>query len=389
MTVFESINNLTISSTHESIRVALRLVWSLRDAGLKIGVDRSRAFIDAVARSGDLYWAGRLTLVGSRDDLRIYDQVFRRLVEFHESEVRHPSEESAKTVKTVLEAYETDTEMAETEPSVASRIERLRARPFDQLTSMELNELARALRFVRLNPMTRLTRSRSASTDGSLDLRRMVRDMHRHGGEVMPPRWRAPLKRPQQLTFLLDVSGSMSTTSRGLLLATALFVRSDNRHFAFTVGTRLTSVTRSLREGGLTDALDVVADESIDRDGGTRLGACFRELLREHRHSRTVRGTILVIYSDGLERGDPDLLGEQMKRLSLLARKVIWMNPLSADSGYEPLARGMRIAMPHIDTFAAGQDLDTFQHVVESAVIETSTVAKGSHSFRSEAIRPT
>jgi hypothetical protein len=163
--------------------------------------------------------------------------------------------------------------------------------------------------------------------------------------------------------LLLDVSGSMADYSRALLMFTHAVLRTDRRFEAFCFGTRLTRVTRALGAAALDEALDRAAEEVVDWNGGTRIGESLKRLLDEYGHRGLARGAVVVICSDGLDVGDPELLGEQMARLSRLAHRVVWLNPLQEDPAYEPLARGMRAALPYVNVFASGHNLASLEEV--------------------------
>jgi uncharacterized protein with von Willebrand factor type A (vWA) domain len=161
--------------------------------------------------------------------------------------------------------------------------------------------------------------------------------------------------------LVLDVSGSMSDYSRALLVFAHAALRSNRRWEAFCFGTRLTRLTRALGTSRTDDALARAAEVVVDWDGGTRIGDSLKTLLDGHGESGLVRGAVVVVCSDGLDVGDPELLRTQMERLSRLAHAVVWLNPLSDDPAYEPLARGMRAALPHVDVFASGHNLASLE----------------------------
>jgi uncharacterized protein with von Willebrand factor type A (vWA) domain len=154
--------------------------------------------------------------------------------------------------------------------------------------------------------------------------------------------------------FILDVSGSMASYSRGLLVFAHAALRTGGNWESFCFGTRLTRVTRALSRSDPDVALARAADEVQDWDGGTRIGDSLKQFLDRYGHGGMARGAIVVICSDGLDIGDPELLAEQMRRLTRLAHRLIWLNPLSEQAGYQPIARGMSAALPFVDTFASG-----------------------------------
>ncbi len=209
----------------------------------------------------------------------------------------------------------------------------------------------------------RRTRRREPAGAGLPDLRRTLRRSFRTGGEPLERAYRARRARRRRLVLLLDVSGSMAEHSRALLVFAHAALRADRRWEAFCFGTRLTRITRALATSDLDMALRQAANEVVDWDGGTRIGESLADFLNRFGHGGLARGAVVVICSDGLDVGDPALLAEQMARLSRLAHRVVWLNPLKEDPAYEPLARGMKAALPYVDVFASGHDLASLEEV--------------------------
>jgi uncharacterized protein len=294
----------------------VRFGRALRDEGLPVGTDRIVSFCAAAALA-DVYWAGRATLVSRAGDIEVYDRVFG---EFFRGERRHA---------------------IRVEGSLA--VELALASPREVLGEETVDPEPAA---IELTPPPRRTRRTAPARRGSPDLRRTIRSSMRTGGEPVERAWRARRERPRRLVLLLDVSGSMADHSRDLLSLARGALRADRRFEAFAFGTRLTRLTRDLRRG---------AAEIPDLHGGTRIGEALERFLRDH--GDLTRGAVVVICSDGLDVGDPELVGRQMARLHRLAHRVVWLNPLKADPRYEPLARGMQAALPHVDVFAAGHEL--------------------------------
>ncbi|MGD9573276.1 MAG: VWA domain-containing protein, partial [Thermoleophilia bacterium] len=239
----------------------------------------------------------------------------------------------------------------------------LRSKDFATCTAEEIALLARLMTRLRVRPPMRRTRRRAPARSGDPDLRRTLRQAMRTGGEPIDRRWRRRRTRRRRLVLVLDVSGSMSTYSRALAMFTHAALRSGPDWEAFAFGTRLTRVTRALAEADPDAAFAAAAAEVADWDGGTRIGESLRTLLDEH--ARSVRGAVCVILSDGLDVGDPALLAEQMERLSRLAHRVVWLNPLKGAEGYAPLARGMAAALPHVDEFRAGHNLRALEEMAD------------------------
>jgi uncharacterized protein len=186
----------------------------------------------------------------------------------------------------------------------------------------------------------------------------------RHGGEPLERRMRAPVEQPRRLVLLVDVSGSMAPYARMLLQYAQAAVSARRRVEAFAFGTRLTRVTLELRGRDPDAALERAARAVADWSGGTRIGAAVAELNREHGR-RLGRGAVVVVLSDGWDRGEPELLAAEMERLRRCAHRVIWLNPLKAHEGYEPLTRGMSAALPHADHFLAGNSLASLEELAD------------------------
>jgi uncharacterized protein with von Willebrand factor type A (vWA) domain len=317
------------------------LARALRDEGLAVGPGRIVDFCRAAAAlpAGDLYWAGRLTLVSRPEEIPVYDRVFHGLVE-----EQHPAEL---------------VQVVEEEVALASPQEVLRTKRFDELTDEELVQLAELMKRLRLTVPSRRTRRREPARAGAPDLRRTLRRSFRTGGEPVDRAWRMRRRRRRRLVLLLDVSGSMADYSRALVLFARAALQAESGWEAFCFGTRLTRVTRALSAPDAQDALRRAAEEVVDWNGGTRIGDAVRALTR----TNVVRGAVVVICSDGLDVGEPELLRTEMARLARLAHRVVWLNPLKADPAYEPLARGMRAALPHVDVFLSGHNLSSLEAV--------------------------
>jgi uncharacterized protein with von Willebrand factor type A (vWA) domain len=183
-----------------------------------------------------------------------------------------------------------------------------------------------------------------------------VRASLRHGGEPLDRRWREPLQRQRPLVLAVDVSGSMAPYARMLLQYLQAAVAARRRVEAFAFGTRLTRITRELRGRDPDLALARATEAVVDLGGGTRIGDSLGALTREHGR-RLGRGAVVVVLSDGWDRGEPEVLAAEMARLSRTAHRLVWLNPLAADPTYEPLTRGMQAALPHTDHLLPGNSI--------------------------------
>lgn len=288
----------------------------------------------------DLYWAGRLTLCSSENDIAVYDRVFRAELDTEQPRTR--------VVHFVEERV-----------ALASDRELLRNKSFGEMTDEELAEVAALMQRLRLFPPWRRTRRREPARGGAPDLRRTLRRSFRTGGEPAERAWRRRRRKPRRLVLLLDVSGSMADYSRALLLFAHAAIRADAHWEAFCFGTRLTRVTKALARMDADDALTSAAAEVFDWNGGTRIGDAVNGLIA----TQLARGAVVVICSDGLDVGDPELLAGAMARLGRLAHRVVWLNPLKEDPGYAPLARGMQAALPHVDAFLGAHNLASLEAI--------------------------
>jgi uncharacterized protein with von Willebrand factor type A (vWA) domain len=246
--------------------------------------------------------------------------------------------------------------------TAASATEVLRRRDLAELTTAEREHLRAVLADLRPQPPARMSLRHRAARGGQVDPRRTLRATIRAHGELARPLRRRRATRPRKIVLLLDVSGSMSPYADAYLRMAHAVVRSAPHAVeAFTVGTRLTRVTLPLRHRDPERALAGASTEVPDWAGGTRLGETLRAFLDRWGQRGAARGAVVVICSDGWERGDAALLGEQLARLRRLAHKVFWLNPHAGREGYAPVQSGIAAALPHVDRMLAGHNLATIQ----------------------------
>ncbi len=354
------------------------LAASLRAGGTRLGVGellaghRALAAVDPSSRS-DAYHALRAALCSRRDDLAVFDAAFEACFGPSGGErSAQPAAELPDEARLVLPRvsipdpahWRGEPVGLEAVPAAASAEELLRDKDFAEFTEAERalarGELARLAARGPRRPSRRLraVRHRGGHASGSVrpDLRRTVRASLRYGGEPFERHWRAATERPRPLVLVCDVSGSMAPYTRMLLAYLHANVTARRRVEAFVFGTSLTRVTRELSERDPDRALARAISVAGDWSGGTRIGECLAELNRAHGR-RVGRGAVAVVLSDGWDRGDPEDLAAEAARLARCARTLIWLNPLKASPGYEPLTRGMVAALPHVDHFLAGNSL--------------------------------
>jgi uncharacterized protein len=337
----------------------------LRGSGVAASSDRVQAMVIAVADLGplsmaDVYWAGRVTLCSRPEDLPRYDRAFALWFGGERLPSRRPvdvgeTDDKATGPTGAVQTRQTPDDRSSS--ASASDIEVLRTKDIALMDDAERAQLRVMLAMLSLPPPPRSSRRRRHATAGQVDSRRTVRAMLRRGGELGRIHYQHAGTRPRRIVLLLDVSGSMSAYSDVLLRYAYVCVRCRPRTEAFTLGTRLTRITRQLAAPEPDAAMAAVASAIADWSGGTRLGAGIKEFLDRHGQGGMARGAIVVVASDGWERGDAALLGTQMRRLHRLAYRIAWVHPHRARPGFAPLTAGIAAALPSVDDFLAGHSL--------------------------------
>jgi uncharacterized protein with von Willebrand factor type A (vWA) domain len=365
------------SRTRDAGEVAVAFGRVLRGVGLSVPISSTIAFGEALALLGlderdNVYWAGRATLVRRPEDSELYDRAFTVFWE-HASNIGTTESVDEPLQITLAIDDGSDDEAggegdANDDPVIELRFsaaEVLREKDFAEYDAIELAEAHQLMSRMRLvgSPRRSLRYAPSKSATSRPDLRRTVRAALRAEGEPIRRHYLAHSTRPRRLVLLLDVSGSMEPYARALLRFVHAAVVGRQKVEAFALGTRLTRLTRELSTRDPDEALRRSAKRMADYGGGTRLGDGLRIFNDEWGQRGMARGAIVVILSDGWDRGDPLLLGEQMERLHRVAHQVIWVNPLKVTPGYAPLARGMAAAMPHIDDFVEGHSIDAIEEL--------------------------
>lgn len=362
----------------EPDRVAVAFARVLRGAGLDVPVGSTLAFAQGLSEVGlerrdGVYWTGRATLVRRPEDAPTYDRAFTAFFEHNtDATTTVPViEEVVLGLDASEESADPSEQASESEGPVLqvrwSPAEVLRHRDFAAYTHAELVEARRIMADLRLAGAFRRSRRRRASSHerGHPDLRRTVRRSLRAGGEPIDRAFRTVTQRPRRIVLLCDVSGSMEPYARALLRFVQAAVVGHGRVEAFAVGTRLTRITRELSSRDPDAALSAAATRVLDWSGGTRLGESLRTFNDRWGVRGMARGAVVVILSDGWDRGEPELLGEQMARLHRVAHRIVWVNPLKASPEYAPLARGMAAALPYVDEFVAGHSMAALEELAE------------------------
>jgi hypothetical protein len=361
-------------------RAAVAFARVLRGAGLDVPVGATITYaraLDAVGldRRDDAYWAGRATLLRGPEDASVYDRAFRAFWDRRDTtspvDTGPPPFEIALAFDdgTGAEPPDAPTDDDADVPVVAVRwspADILRHRDFATYTNAEHAEARRLMADLRLTGALRTSRRRRPvrRARGTPDLRRTVRRSLRAGGEPASRAFRAPATKPRRVVLLCDISGSMEPYARALLRFLHVAVAGRSRVEAFALGTRLTRLTRELSSRDPDAALAAAAHRVVDWSGGTRLGEGVRAFNDRWGVRGMARGAVVVVLSDGWDRGDPEVLAEEMARLARVAHRIIWVNPLKATADYAPLARGMAAALPYVDDFVTGHSVAALEELV-------------------------
>ncbi|HEY1940730.1 MAG TPA: VWA domain-containing protein [Roseiarcus sp.] len=341
---------------------------ALADRGVAQALARRLDFLKALTLSeltsiGDLYWMARVTLVGGVDEIAIFDEVFAAW--FHSAE--EAREEAADWPEDSSSSQAPDGAPGEPPPAVeagegsgreASPDEFLlrRSLPHTEPDKLDLCRLIRQAAAAGL-PRERSRRLVRSRRRGRLDLRRVLADMRRSGGEAIMLFYRRRPPRVRRLLILVDVSGSLKSTSPDALRFAHALTKAAPRSEVFTFGTRLTRITRALRPNDVDDALRRVGDITFDLEGGTRIGPSLQAFLGDSRYEAMARGALTIVVSDGLERGEVEAMRQATERLARLAHRLVWLTPLRGDPTYRPATRGMSAILPSLDRLGDASSL--------------------------------
>lgn len=366
--------------THDADEVLLGFTRAVRAAGVGVTHDRAAGFLAAAAAVGladqrGTFVAGQATLCSSPDDLIRYAQVFEAWFDARAGLPRERPAAPSPPTYSQLDLEDSDDgeggESADVEQirATASEVEILRHRDVAAMTPAEKLRLSTMLATLRPRPPLRRTVRHEPWRRGRVDAARTLRASMRRLGEPAEIEWRHRRVRARRVVLLVDVSGSMSGYADALLRLAHVITQGHaargGRVETFTLGTRLTHVTRALRSRDAERALAAAGEVVPDWSGGTRLGETLRVFLDRWGRRGLARGAVVVVFSDGWERGDAALLGEQVRRLRAVAHRVVWVNPHRGKDGYQAVQAGIVAVLPHVDDFVAGHSLATFEELME------------------------
>ena len=351
----------------------------LHDAGLPVtparaaDVARALTLVRPVSR-GTLYWTIRSVVVTEDTQVKVFDAVFAEVFGGASDDEPEVELEDVTTVpdwqndeapgSTSGDDDETEQEIPLT---IASADEVLRNKRFDALAPDELAELYRLMTALELaTPLRRTRRYEKRRRGERIDLRRTLRGSLRTGGDPVRLRRRRRRVVPRRLVLLCDISGSMEPYARAYLQFLACAAGCGPNAEAFAFATRLTRLTRALRSRNPERAIQRAAAAAPDWSSGTRIGEALRAFNDRHGRRGMARGAVVVILSDGWERGDPALVGRELERLSRLAYRIVWVNPRMAADAFSVRAGGMVAALPHIDALVSGHSFAALREVTEA-----------------------
>jgi uncharacterized protein len=375
----------------------------LHEAGVPTTAERAARFAQALelvrpVSRRRLYWTARGVLVTDQSQVKAFDSVFAAVfgtravateLEFDEPETTAPAPErpragQGREEEGVVAAgnmapgppgdgrAEDMRELAV--PVAASDEEVLRSKHFDALAPGELSQLYRLMERLEVaTPTRRMRRAKRDRRGERMDMRRTLRVSIRTAGDPIRLARRRRRVVPRRMVLLCDISGSMEPYARAYLQFLTCAAGSGPNAEAFVFATRLTRLTRALRSRSPERAIQRAAAAAPDWSSGTRIGDALKEFNDRHGRRGMARGALVVILSDGWERGDPALVAREMARLSRLAYRIIWVNPRSAASGFSPRAGGMAAALPHCDALVSGHSLDALDEVIEAIGAEHCT----------------
>jgi len=375
--------------------MAARFGAALRLAGLPVGPGRSERFAAAVAlvrppNRRDLFNCALATLVSSKDQadilLAVFTDVFGPLDQAGlpaglpgpRTGPSGPPElqaqaEAVAAVGTRLEllglaaenedAAESDEDQQILRPYLGSNVERLAGTDFADLTDAELAQLAASMRKITLSVPNRRSRRRDTRPGGRrTDVRSTLRQARRTGGHAFRLIGEEPAVRPRRLVVLCDISGSMEPYARAMIQLLYCAAGGASAE-VFSFATRLTRLTTALARTTPAVAIARAAQTAPDWHGGTRLGEALKEFNDRYGRRGMARGAVVLIISDGWDTGDPEIVRQEMRRLSLVAFRIVWMNPRTKSASYEPLAGGMAAAWPYCDAVVSGHNLEAVSHL--------------------------
>jgi uncharacterized protein len=359
--------------------LAAALGRRLHDAGLAMTPDRAAAFARALAlvrpvSRRRLYWTARSVFLSDQAQAGVFDAVFAEV--FGDAAAREPAQREERRRRQTTGNFgapsgpgrsRVEHEELEVPIALSSDDERLAHKRFDALDEHELAQLYRLMARLELATPERRTRRHERGSRGrQIDLRRTLRASLRSGGEPLALAHRRRRTRRRRLVMLCDISGSMEPYARAYLQLLVSAAGSGPDVEAFAFATRLTRLTRALAGRHPERGIRRAAETAPDWSSGTRIGDALKAFNDRHGRRGMARGAVIVIISDGWERGDPQLVGREMERLARLAHRIVWVNPRVGARAFSVQAGGMRAALPHCDALVSGHSFAALGAVADA-----------------------
>jgi uncharacterized protein len=389
----------------------MHFVRTLRAAGLPLGPGQTLRAVEAVraieiTNRDDFYWALRSALINRHDQIELFDQAFQvfwrnpdllnRMINLMlpTLAVDLPQEEAGEPLQRRLaeamlpqnQSREREEQEIEIQADMTwSAREQLHTKDFEQMSSDELAQAKRTMSRLAL-PLAEVSTRRYAPTAriARADLRRTMQKALRGGGDTIPLQYRRRTTRPPPLVVLCDISGSMERYARMLLHFLHALTNDRDRVFTFLFGTRLTNVTRYLRDKEVDRALAKIGDVVEDWSGGTRIGASLEAFNRLWSRRVLGQGAVVLLITDGLDREAAEGVSEQMERLHKSCRRLIWLNPLLRYDAFQPKSTGARAILPHVDDFRPVHNLESLGDLAEALSASEVSLQKGMREWRNK-----
>lgn len=375
-------NDQQLSQTHgHLLQHVLAFTYLLREMGVGVSPGEALELVRAlehvpITAREDFRAAARCTLIRRREDLPLFDAAFAfywKGNSFDPAMLAMPVMKLPPKPLRLPRRQRGHDGAGDDKPEQEEQIEMLlsfsagealRAKDFGSFSWEEVQACKALLKELRWRIEPRTTRRQRPTPHGRrIDMRRLLRRNLRYGGEPLELAWRDRRTRQRPLVVLCDISGSMDRYSRILLQFVHTISNGLRDVEAFVFGTRLTRVTRLLRERDIDEAVSAVSKQVLDWSGGTRIGETLKSFNYTWGRRVLGRGAVVLLISDGWDRGNSDLLGREMQRLQRSCHRLIWLNPLLGSPGYQPLTKGMQAALPFVDDFLPVHNLISLEQL--------------------------
>ena len=358
----------------ESIRSIVGFCQFVRTAGFNVGIQETidaleTSKFDIIADKKYYQYGLRAIMCTNREEYNLFDEIFEAywfrntITNFKQNTNIFTQDEIEKVTNSSIFGSDSQNDELDEEgnaTSGASALERLKVVDFSDISQEDLPQLEQLAAQLWKAMSLRLNRKlKFTNRKEKIDLRRTIRRSIGQGGDPVKLKFKGKKKIKLGLIIFLDISGSMDQYSLFFLRFIYALQHNFKRVESFVFSTRLTHVTNALKNPNLLDSLRLVSDVAEAWSSGTRIGECFRQFNEEYAKHILKRNTLVIILSDGLDTGEPDILYEELRRIKRRIKRLVWLNPLIGMENYEPIAKGMHAALPLIDIFISAHNLDS------------------------------